>query len=107
MEVYWWEQAEADLPAHDDWLSAGEAATLAGMHFAKRRADWRLGRWTAKQALAAYLHLPDDPHALAGIEIRPAPSGAPETFLANKRSRSCDHLAQSPLRYRGLRRGGS
>jgi len=83
METHWLEQTEADLPLHDDWLSADEAVLLSRMRFAKRRADWRLGRWTAKRAAAAYLNLPSDPHALREIEVRPAPSGAPELFLAN------------------------
>ena len=55
---HWLEQTEADLPAANDWLSAGERLRLDGMRFAKRHADWRLGRWTAKRALAAYLNLP-------------------------------------------------
>jgi phosphopantetheinyl transferase len=84
METYWLEQTEADLPAHDDWLSADEAVALSRMRFAKRRGDWRLGRWTAKRAAAAYLDLNGDPHALREIEVRPAPSGAPELFLANR-----------------------
>ena len=84
METHWLEQTEADLPAHDDWLSADESVFLSRMRFAKRRADWRLGRWTAKRAAAAYLNLPGDPHALREIEVRPAPSGAPELVLANR-----------------------
>jgi 4'-phosphopantetheinyl transferase len=84
METYWLEQTEADLSAHDDWLSPSEAVLLSQMRFAKRRGDWRLGRWTAKRAAAAYLNLPGDPHALREIEVRPAPSGAPELFLANR-----------------------
>jgi len=83
MDVYWLEQTEADVPAENDWLSASEAVRLNGLRFAKRRADWRLGRWTAKRAFAACRNLPWDCHALAAIEIRPAPSGAPEVFLAN------------------------
>jgi 4'-phosphopantetheinyl transferase len=83
MDVYWLEQTEADVPAGNDWLNASEAARLSGLRFAKRRADWRLGRWTAKRALAVCLNLPLDHRALAGIEIRPAPSGVPEVFLAN------------------------
>ncbi len=83
-DVYWLEQTEADVPAENDWLSASEAVRLSGMRFAKRRADWRLGRWTAKRALAVYLKLPGHPQALTGIEIRPAPSGAPEVFVANQ-----------------------
>ncbi|MGB8768855.1 MAG: 4'-phosphopantetheinyl transferase superfamily protein [Candidatus Korobacteraceae bacterium] len=84
MEVYWLERTEADLPTDNDWLSASEAASLNGMRFAKRRDDWRLGRWTAKRAVATYLILPSDRQILAGIEIRPMPSGAPEVFIANQ-----------------------
>ena len=84
MDVYWLEQAESDLPAHDNWLSARDAACLGGFRFAKRRADWRLGRWTAKRTLAIYWNLPNDAKTLSEIEIRPAPSGAPQAFLADK-----------------------
>src|ERR1035437_513227 len=81
MNVYWLEQSEADVPAENDWLSANEAVGLNGMRFAKRRADWRLGRWTAKRALSVYLDVPAHPQVLKKIEIRAAPSGAPEVFL--------------------------
>ena len=81
MDVCWLEQTEADVPAENDWLNASEAARLNAMRFAKRRADWRLGRWTAKRALAVCLNLPFDRRALAGIEIRSAPSGAPEANM--------------------------
>jgi 4'-phosphopantetheinyl transferase len=84
MDVYWLEQTEADLPAVNDWLSTSEAVRLDGMRFAKRHADWRLGRWTAKRALAAYLNLHSHPPNLTDIEVRPAPSGAPEAFVAGQ-----------------------
>src|SRR5271167_4895888 len=84
MDVFWLEQSEADIPASDDWLSASERASLNAMRFPKRRADWRLGRWTAKRALSAYLNLPGDHQAFANIEVRPAASGAPEAFIANR-----------------------
>jgi len=83
METHWLEQTQADLPAHDDWLSSEEAVFLSRMRIAKRRVDWKLGRWTAKRAAAAYLNLPGDALALRKLEVRPAPSGAPELFLAN------------------------
>jgi 4'-phosphopantetheinyl transferase len=51
------------------------------MPIPKRRTDWRLGRWTAKQAVASCLNLSADSPALANIEIRGAPSGAPEVVL--------------------------
>ena len=84
MDIRWLEQNEADVPAENDWLSASEAIRLHGMRFAKRRADWRLGRWTAKRAVAVYLDMSLHPAALSAIEIRPAPSGAPEVFIASR-----------------------
>jgi 4'-phosphopantetheinyl transferase len=84
IDVSWFELTSADLAAEDDWLSASEAIRLSGMRFAKRRTDWRLGRWTAKRAVSLYLNLPVDPRSLARMEIRPAPSGAPEVFLGNE-----------------------
>lgn len=104
MNVYWLEQTEADLPNGSigfppvvspgpdgrdarpelEWLGARELVQLNALRFAKRRADWQLGRWTAKHAVAACLQLPADLHNLAKIEVRPDPSGAPEIFLENK-----------------------
>jgi 4'-phosphopantetheinyl transferase len=81
MNVYWLEQIQGDVPQGDDWLSAREVACQHALRFAKRRADWTLGRWTAKCAVASYLNLPALPLVLAKIEIRPAASGAPEAFV--------------------------
>lgn len=83
---YWLEQSEADVPVGDQWLSAGEHSRLSRLPFAKRRTDWRLGRWTAKRALASCLDLPTDSHSLQAVEIRALPSGAPEVFLFNQRA---------------------
>ncbi len=81
-EIYWLEQTEADVPPEDDWLSPGERVILEGLRYAKRRADWRLGRWVAKCAANAYLKsIP--PTSLAEIEIRALPSGAPQVMLPN------------------------
>jgi 4'-phosphopantetheinyl transferase len=82
MEIYWLEQSATNVPSDDNWLSKGELRTLSALRFAKRRADWRLGRWTAKQALSVCLNLPRGSQTLTRIEIRAAPSGAPEAFLA-------------------------
>lgn len=82
--VYWLEQTEADVPAENDWLSARESVYLGSLRFAKRRTDWRLGRWTAKCAVASFLNLLTDAQGLAQIEIRPASSGAPVIFIANE-----------------------
>ena len=86
MAVFWLQQTEADVPSASDWLSAGDAARLGEIRFAKRRADWRLGRWTAKCATAIYLNLSCDPDTLAHIEIRPSLSGAPEVFRLNQQA---------------------
>ena len=84
MKVYWLEQTEADVPAENDWLSPREAVCLNAMRFPKRRADWRLGRWAAKCALSITLEAPANPQIFKKIEIRPAPSGAPEAFFGNQ-----------------------
>jgi 4'-phosphopantetheinyl transferase len=80
MKVYWLEQTQADVPKGSAWLSGAETAHLSVLRFPKRRADWLLGRWTAKNAVAIYLGLSIEACALGEIEIRPAVSGAPEVF---------------------------
>jgi 4'-phosphopantetheinyl transferase len=84
MQVFWLEQNVAEVRADTDWLSSDELARFDSFRIPKRRLDWRLGRWTAKHAVAAYLNLPCDPPTLAAIEIRPAASGAPEVFLEGR-----------------------
>ena len=73
----------SDVPENDGWLDAGEREILAGLRFTKRRNDWRLGRWTAKQAILAFLRLEHDAD-LSMIGIRAASDGAPEAFLRNE-----------------------
>ncbi|MGZ8649903.1 MAG: 4'-phosphopantetheinyl transferase family protein [Solirubrobacteraceae bacterium] len=72
----WLTRSSADVPRDDDWLGPRERAVLAGLRIAKRREDWRLGRWTAKTAVAAQLGT--EP---ARIEILAAADGAPEAWL--------------------------
>ena len=84
IDVYWFEQTLADVPRTNDWLSARERDRLSNLRFVKRRADWRLGRWTAKNAVAAYLLYPS--RRFQDIEIWPSSSGAPTVFIANRRS---------------------
>jgi len=81
MKVYWLTQTEEEVPSTNDWLCAEESACFSALRFAKRKADWRLGRWTAKQAIATCLRWPSCPGTLAEIEIRATPSGAPEAKL--------------------------
>lgn len=75
-KVYLLTRSEASVPTGEDWLTEEERATLAGFRFPKRRAEWRLGRWTARQALAAALEVP-----FAEVAVRAAPDGAPEALL--------------------------
>lgn len=84
MDILWLEQTEVDLPIENHWLSTREMICVSGMRFAKRRNDWRLGRWTAKHAIAACLNLPTDIRALADIEVLAMPSGAPAVFLQGR-----------------------
>jgi len=74
----WLSQGEALVPNDDlSWLSATEQQRLAGMTYTKRRAEYLLGRWTAKLAVAAVEGLPIAPPSLATLEVRPAADGAP------------------------------
>jgi 4'-phosphopantetheinyl transferase len=83
MKICWLQRAEPEVPAHDDWLCANELLRLRGMRFAKRRADWRLGRWTAKCAVASYLGRPIESGFLSAIEIRQSLLGAPQVVLGD------------------------
>jgi 4'-phosphopantetheinyl transferase len=80
MDVFWLEQRLADVPLNDDWLSVRELERLHTLKFPRRRADWRLGRWTAKQAISNLLGIA----ALASIEIVAEPSGAPFVVVPNE-----------------------
>ncbi|HYK91057.1 MAG TPA: 4'-phosphopantetheinyl transferase superfamily protein [Acidobacteriota bacterium] len=46
--------------------------------------EWRLGRWTAKQAACRYPGGHCDSAALSELEIRAAQDGAPEVFFGNQ-----------------------
>lgn len=78
--VTWLERRCGDVPNDDLWLTDEERDTLAGLHVPKRRSDWRLGRFTAKEAVRARLG-PGAP-AHREIGIRPAADGAPELLIA-------------------------
>ncbi len=77
MSWRWLALGEDALPADEHWLAPGEAATLARLRFTKRRTEYLLRRLVAKHAVAAVMGRSTDPTALASIEIRNAPSGAP------------------------------
>lgn len=94
-DIYWMEQSESDVPSANDWLSSSELLRLSNLRFPKRRSDWRLGRWTAKRALATCLNLAGDRQTLVRIEVSAAPSGAPEVFIDGKPSNFTISLSHS------------
>lgn len=86
--VYWIKQEKADIPQSLDWLHDSEMKVLAGLKFEKRRLDWLLGRWTAKNAVRLFSKVHDlsIPEVLISeIEICAAENGAPEVFYHSKR----------------------
>ena len=58
------------------------------MRFAKRRADWRLGRWTAKHALSVCLDLPAHPEIFKKNGHPPGAVWRARSFLRQPASRS-------------------
>lgn len=79
-------QAARQVPPDFAWLSLRERETLLGLRLAKRRADWLLGRWTAKRAVASRFPPPAAPTPLASIEILATEDGAPEVFFGAVRA---------------------
>ena len=77
----WLSQGMDDAPAHDEWLAPVEAGYLARLRFPKRRSEFRLGRWTAKAAIARQLGLEPSLGQLRRIVVDRAPDGAPAPFL--------------------------
>lgn len=80
MRVDWLEQDAADVPAADDWFAPAELGQLCRLRIAKRRADWRLGRWTAKLAAVSLAGLDGSAATLRTVEVGCLPSGAPRIF---------------------------
>ena len=74
---------QGEVPDHDEWLTAPEAARLNAMRYTKRRDEARLGRWTAKHAVARALGRSRDPEDLRAVVIRNASDGAPEAFVGD------------------------
>lgn len=74
-------RGEHEVPPTTHWLTPREAARLDGMRFTKRRSEYLLRRWVAKNAVAAAAGLPSDPRSLARVEVANLPSGAPSVRL--------------------------
>jgi len=82
--VYWLIQTTSDVPGDSDWLSPGEREVLGNLRYVKRRADWRLGRWTAKRAVFLFAKTASRPAEATDIEIIAAEDGAPEAHVSGK-----------------------
>jgi 4'-phosphopantetheinyl transferase len=80
--LYWLTQNLADVPENNDWLSDAEQGILSRLRFPKRRNDWRLGRWTVKNAILAYQD--KEKSIISSLEIRTAGDGAPEAYWKNE-----------------------
>ncbi|MBT8469798.1 MAG: 4'-phosphopantetheinyl transferase superfamily protein [Myxococcales bacterium] len=81
MTVRWLLLSASALPEGDGWLGPEERKVLRGLRFPKRRAEWRLGRFVAKQAFASIAAIDD----FARIQIIAAEDGAPEAWIEGKK----------------------
>jgi 4'-phosphopantetheinyl transferase len=77
VQVAWHSQGMGDVPSDDGWLSPLEAEWIGRMRFEKRSSEFRMGRWTAKNAVSLFLDRPCTAEALHEVEINRAPGGAP------------------------------
>jgi 4'-phosphopantetheinyl transferase len=96
MDAPGWHTARlADVPQGDSWLGPAERRTFAALAREPRRTSWRLGRWTAKSVVGAWLGAAPDQ-----IEVLAAADGAPEAWLGGERtglSVSISHRADRAL----------
>jgi 4'-phosphopantetheinyl transferase len=80
-QVYWLQRTGFEVPPTDNWLTETEQSRLSRLKIPKRRADWRLGRWTAKSAVAALQQLEGNNLSFSDIEIQVLDSGAPRASI--------------------------
>jgi 4'-phosphopantetheinyl transferase len=80
--LYWLIQNLTDVPDGEDWLSEKEKALLSRLHVPKRRNDWRLGRWTAKQAYRLYQ--PAFTPSIPEMDVVAAEDGGPDIYISDK-----------------------
>lgn len=74
--------AEVPAPEASDWLSEAEQRDLNSLVRPKRRQDWLLGRWTAKQLVRSVVGSgPGQPPRLRDLDVRPGDDGAPRIRL--------------------------
>jgi 4'-phosphopantetheinyl transferase len=84
--VYWLTAGGGEVPGESDWLTVREREKLEQLRFTKRRADWRLGRWTAKRAVCSFANSTGRELEVSDVEIIAADDGAPELFVGGERA---------------------
>lgn len=75
MTLHWHRQHQS--PRDVDWLSPEELRVLDGFRLERRRADWLLGRYVSKQAVATVLGI----RPFDRVQVLAAEDGAPEAFV--------------------------
>jgi 4'-phosphopantetheinyl transferase len=81
LRMWWLARGEQHLPGDRSWLSQSETDYVDGKRFTKRRTEFLVARWAAKQALGRVLSTPLTLDGLRRIEVRHAASGAPVACL--------------------------
>ncbi len=89
MTVRWLLLSQSALPEGDEWLGTEERKVLRGLRFPKRRAEWRLGRFVAKNAVSSFAGIDD----FNRIQIIGAEDGAPEAWIDGERADSSISLS--------------
>lgn len=106
--IHWLLQSAAEHPdlargvPSPGVFSPAELLRLEQFRFDKRRREWLLGRWTAKQLLRSYLR---EQHALeaplSALVVGREPSGAPAAFFESQQAASAgwpvDVVEELPL----------
>jgi 4'-phosphopantetheinyl transferase len=82
--VSWYSAGMQHIAQEPGWLDATLAARLAKLPYTKRREEARLGRWTAKVAIARAVGIEPVPQALREIIVHNAADGAPEATVNGK-----------------------
>jgi 4'-phosphopantetheinyl transferase len=75
--------SQDEVPEDLGWLGLHEREHLLTLSRTRRRGEWLLGRWTAKQALLRDPESDFDGQELDELEIRPDSRGAPNVYLRN------------------------
>jgi 4'-phosphopantetheinyl transferase len=84
VNISWLSQSKEDIPSSLDWLHPSENKIQSGFKFPKKRNDWLLGRWTAKNIILQSQKWNESDLDFNQLEIRSAPDGAPEVFYNNE-----------------------